>query len=173
MGKEEIPFILPGVLYQERRAMGDVDDVMEAKLQALDKMYRQSVKDAETLQNHEQRIKRSEASHTATKSSLQQLNTKLDSQVHSLQTKLGLAQKKIADLESLLRRMLPRLEPAKPLPPSKGDALPSSPDDSAVEQVEHSAEGPPNQPAPVPDEPPKSPVQADSKNQEQPVEQEE
>ena len=191
MGKEEIPFILPGVLYQQRRAMGDVDDVMEAKLQALDKLYRQSVKDAETLQNHERRIKRSEESHAATKSSLQQLNTKLDSQVRSLQTKLGMAQKKldarddlikekfeaqeakIADLESLLRRMLPRLEPANSLPPNEGDASPSYPSDSEVDQVERSAEGPPNQPAPVPDDPQKSPVQADSNNEEQPVEQEE
>ena len=65
MGKDEIPFILPGVLYQ-RRAMGDVDDVMEAKLQALDKLCRQSVKDAETIRNLELRMKQSEASHLAT-----------------------------------------------------------------------------------------------------------
>ena len=69
--------------------------------------------------------------------------------------------------------MLPRLEPAKSLPPNEGDALPSSPDDSEDGQVERSAAGPPNQAASVPDEPPKSPVHADSKNEEQPVEQDE
>ena len=191
MGKEEIPFILPGILYQQRRTMGDADDVMEAKLQALDKLHRQSVKDAKTLQNHEQRIKRFEDSHTITKSSLQQLNTKLDSQVRSLQTKLGMAHKKledredlikekfeaqeakISDLETLLRRMLPRLEPAQSLQRNKGDVSLSSPADSEVEQVERSAAGPPNQAASVPDEPPRLPVRADSKNEEQPVEQDE
>ena len=40
-GKEEIPFILPGVLYQQRVAMGDADDIMEAKLQTLDKLNRE------------------------------------------------------------------------------------------------------------------------------------
>ena len=99
MGKEEIPFILPGVLYQQRRAMGDVDDVMEAKLQALDKLHRQSVKDAETIRNHEQRLKAVEVSQISTKSALEKINTKLDKEVRSLQVKLGLEAKKVRTLE--------------------------------------------------------------------------
>jgi len=99
MGKEELPFILPGVLYQQRRAMGDVDDVMEAKLQALDKLHRQSVKDAETIRNLEQRIKAMEVSQISAKSSLEKLNTKLEKEVRSLQTKLGLEAKKVRTLE--------------------------------------------------------------------------
>ena len=132
MGKEELPFILPGVLYQQRRAMGDVDDVMEAKLQALDKLHRQSVKDAETIQNHEQRLKAVEVSQITTKSALEKTNTKLDKEVRSLQVKLGLEAKKVrtleegnekihnkfiaqdrklAELEEKLRALLPRLVP--------------------------------------------------------------
>ena len=134
MGKEELPFILPGVLYQQRRAMGDVDDVMEAKLQALDKLHRQSVKDAETIRNLEQRIKAMEVSQISTKSSLEKLNTKLEKEVRSLQTKLGLEAKKVrtleerndiirnkflaqdkklAELEEKVRALLPRLIPAE------------------------------------------------------------
>ena len=134
MGKEEIPFILPGVLYQQRRAMGDVDDVMEAKLQALDKLHRQSAKDAETIRNLEQRIKAMEVSQISTKSSLEKLNTKLEKEVRSLQTKLGLQAKKVrtleerneiirdkflaqdkklAGLEEKVRALLPRLIPAE------------------------------------------------------------
>jgi len=134
MGKEEIPFILPGVLYQQRRAMGDVDDVMEAKLQALDKLHRQSVKDAETIRDLDQRIKAMEVFQISTKSSLEKLNTKLEKEVRSLQTKLGLEAKKVttlershekfrnkflaqdkklAELEGRLRALLPRLIPAK------------------------------------------------------------
>ena len=137
MGKDEIPFILPGVLYQQRRAMGDVDDVMEAKLQALDKLCRQSVKDAETIRNLELRMKQSEASHLATKASLERLNAKLTSEVHSLRTSLGIKNgqlnklekrsellrekmlgqdQKLTGLEERLRALLPRLEPAPPVP---------------------------------------------------------
>ena len=137
MGKDEIPFILPGVLYQQRRAMGDVDDVMEAKLQALDKLYRQSVKDAETIRNLELRMKQSEASHLATKASLERLNAKLTSEVHSLRTSLGIKngqlnklekrsellrekmlgqEQKLTGLEERLRALLPRLEPVPSVP---------------------------------------------------------
>ena len=137
VGKEEIPFILPGVLYQQRRAMGDMDDVMEAKLQALDKLYRQSVKDAETIRNLELRMKQSEASHLATKASLERLNAKLTSEVHSLRTSLGIKNgqlnklekrsellrekmlgqdQKLTGLEERLRALLPRLEPVLTLP---------------------------------------------------------
>ena len=136
MGKEEIPFILPGVLYQQRRAMGDVDDVMEAKLQALDKLYRQSVKDAETIRNLELRMKQSESSHLTTKASLERLNANLTSEVHSLRTSLGikngqlnklekrseLPQKmlgqdqKLTGLEERLRALLPQLEPVPSVP---------------------------------------------------------
>jgi len=134
MGKEEIPFILPGVLYQQRRAMGDVDDVMEAKLQALDKLHRQSVKDAETILDLDQRIKAMEVSQISTKSSLEKLNTKLEKEIRSLQVKLGLEAKKVrtleerneiirkkflaqdeklAELEGRLRALLPRLVPVE------------------------------------------------------------
>ena len=151
MGKEELPFILPGVLYQQRRAMGDVDDVMEAKLQALDKLHRQSVKDAETIRNLEQRIKAMEVSQISTKSSLEKLNTKLEKEVRSLQTKLGLEAKKVrtleerndiirnkflaqdkklAELEEKVRALLPRLIPAE------AESIPQ-PQESMGEAVSH------------------------------------
>ena len=153
MGKEEIPFILPGVLYQQRRAMGDVDDVMEAKLQALDKLHRQSVKDAETIRNLEQRIKTMEVSQISTKSSLEKLNTKLEKEVRSLQTKLGLQAKKVrtleerneiirdkflaqdkklAGLEEKVRALLPRLVPVvvESTPATKEEEQPQSGQDS-------------------------------------------
>ena len=50
-GKEEIPFILPGVLYQQRVAMGDADDIMEAKLQTLDKLNRE-------IEQHQDRVRK-------------------------------------------------------------------------------------------------------------------
>jgi len=132
MGKEEIPFILPGVLYQQRRAMGDVDDVMEAKLQALDKLHRQSVKDGVELRNHERRLSAAESNHAAANASLEKANAKLVSEVHSLRTSLGIKTKKIqtleermelvrekflaqdkklAELEKRFRAFLPRLQP--------------------------------------------------------------
>jgi hypothetical protein len=40
-GKEEIPFILPGILRRSRIAMGDVDDVLDAKLESIDVISRQ------------------------------------------------------------------------------------------------------------------------------------
>ncbi|MEK9731478.1 MAG: hypothetical protein VW230_06940, partial [Candidatus Poseidoniales archaeon] len=40
-GKEEIPFILPGILRRSRIAMGDVDDVLDAKLETIDVISRQ------------------------------------------------------------------------------------------------------------------------------------
>ena len=52
-GKEEIPFILPGVLYQQRVAMGDADDIMEAKLQTLDKLNRE-------IEQHQDRVRKLE-----------------------------------------------------------------------------------------------------------------
>ncbi|WP_438995580.1 hypothetical protein [Poseidonia sp.] len=55
-GKTEIPFILPGVLYQQRVAMGDVDDIMEAKLQTLDKLNLHSISETERLATALQRI---------------------------------------------------------------------------------------------------------------------
>ena len=158
MGKEEIPFILPGVLYQQRRAMGDVDDVMEAKLQALDKLYRQSVKDAETIRNHEQRITKLESSHEATKKSLGKVNADLARDVHSLRTSLGIHTKRaktletrteillkriqedrdrINDLEQMLRAVLPKLIPAEPDDDQDEESL-SSP-------KMHANEGTPNQ----------------------------
>ena len=97
---------------------------------------------------------------------------KLEDRDDLIKEKFVAKEAKIADLESLLRRMLPRLEPAKYLPPNEGDALPSSPADSEVDQVEHSAEGQPIQPGYVPDDPSQTPIQADSKNEERPVEQE-
>ena len=41
-GKEEIPFIMPGPLYQSRKVMGDIDDVLDAKLHTLDQLVRRS-----------------------------------------------------------------------------------------------------------------------------------
>jgi proteasome lid subunit RPN8/RPN11 len=41
-GKEEIQFIMPGLLYQSRKAMGDVDDVLDAKMETLDQLVRRS-----------------------------------------------------------------------------------------------------------------------------------
>ncbi len=183
MGKEEIPFILPGVLYQQRRAMGDVDDVMEAKLQALDKLHRQAVKDAETIRSHEQRIKALEASQISTKSSLEKLNAKIERHVHSLQTKLGLTQKRlkdrdelmkqkfdvqekrIAELEARLRKMLPRLVPANPQP-NEGRTSPTLPTAPGIGQGMRGADGPPNRAASLSNEAPSSPARADSKTDE-------
>jgi len=47
---------LPGVLYQQRVAMGDVDDIMEAKLQTLDKLNLHSISETERLATALQRI---------------------------------------------------------------------------------------------------------------------
>ena len=41
-GKQEIPFIMPGILYRSRKALGDVDDVLDAKMQTLDQLVRRS-----------------------------------------------------------------------------------------------------------------------------------
>jgi len=39
-GKEELPFIMPGLLYSHRKALGDEDDVLEARFQTIDKLTR-------------------------------------------------------------------------------------------------------------------------------------
>jgi chromosome segregation ATPase len=39
-GKEEIPFIMPGLLYSHRKALGDEDDILEARFQTIDKLTR-------------------------------------------------------------------------------------------------------------------------------------
>ena len=39
-GKEEIPFIMPGLLYSHRKALGDEDDILEARFQTIDKLSR-------------------------------------------------------------------------------------------------------------------------------------
>jgi proteasome lid subunit RPN8/RPN11 len=100
MGKEELPFILPGVLYQQRKAMGDVDDVMEAKLQALDKLYRQSVKDAESMREMRQRLQVAESSLQHVERVQRQQAEKMATEIHSLRTKLGLAESKIRSFQS-------------------------------------------------------------------------
>jgi len=95
-------------------------------------LHRQSVKDAETIRDLDQRIKAMEVSQISTKSSLEILNARLDKEVRSLQTKLGLEAKKVttlershekfrnkflaqdkklAELEERMRALLPRLVP--------------------------------------------------------------
>ena len=39
-GKKELPFIMPGVLYSQRQALGDEDDIVEARFQTLDLLSR-------------------------------------------------------------------------------------------------------------------------------------
>ena len=46
-GKKELPFIMPGLLYRSRKALGDVDDILDAKMETLDQLVRRS----ETLEN--------------------------------------------------------------------------------------------------------------------------
>jgi proteasome lid subunit RPN8/RPN11 len=38
-GKEAIPFIMPGLLYNDRVMMGDLDDIAQARNETLDKLY--------------------------------------------------------------------------------------------------------------------------------------
>ena len=38
-GKEAIPFIMPGLLYNDRVKMGDIDDIAQARNETLDKLY--------------------------------------------------------------------------------------------------------------------------------------
>jgi len=92
------------------------------------------VKDAETIRDLDQRIKAMEVSQISTKSSLEILNARLEKEVRSLQTKLGLEAKKVttlershekfrnkflaqakklAELEERMRALLPRLIPAE------------------------------------------------------------
>ena len=35
-GKEDIPFIMPGILYNQRKTLGDEDDILEARFQTID-----------------------------------------------------------------------------------------------------------------------------------------
>ena len=37
----EIPFIMPGLLYSHRKALGDEDDILEARFQTIDKLSRE------------------------------------------------------------------------------------------------------------------------------------
>ena len=70
-GKEEIPFILPGVLYQQRVAMGDVDDIMEAKLQTLDKLNRE-------IEQHQNRVRKLQDSVRLLEQTVTRLTKNLD-----------------------------------------------------------------------------------------------
>ena len=38
-GKEAIPFIMPGLLYNDRVKMGDIDDIAQARNETLDNLY--------------------------------------------------------------------------------------------------------------------------------------
>jgi len=66
-GKEEIPFIMPGLLYQSRKAMGDVDDVLDAKMETLGQLVRRS----ETL---EKRLMKKDAEINSLQADLHLLN---------------------------------------------------------------------------------------------------
>ena len=41
-GKEALPFIMPGLLYSHRKALGDEDDILEARFQTIDILSRNS-----------------------------------------------------------------------------------------------------------------------------------
>ena len=100
-GKEEIPFILPGVLYQQRVAMGDVDDIMEAKLQTLDKLNRQVIQQQGSVSQLKEKVR-----------TLENTVTKLTSQIESCGSlKHGLATEKsridtLASRDEILRKMI-------------------------------------------------------------------
>ena len=100
-GKEEIPFILPGVLYQQRVAMGDVDDIMEAKLQTLDKLNRQVIQQQGSVSQLQDKVR-----------SLENTVTKLTSQIESCGSlKHGLATEKsridtLASRDEILKKMI-------------------------------------------------------------------
>jgi proteasome lid subunit RPN8/RPN11 len=66
-GKKEIPFIMPGLLYQSRKAMGDVDDVLDAKMETLGQLVRRS----ETL---EKRLMKKDAEINSLQADLHLLN---------------------------------------------------------------------------------------------------
>ncbi len=70
-GKEEIPFILPGLLYQQRVAMGDADDIMEAKLQTLDKLNRE-------IEQHQNRVRKLQDSVRLLEQTVTRLTKNLD-----------------------------------------------------------------------------------------------
>ena len=92
-GKTEIPFILPGVLYQQRVAMGDVDDIMEAKLQTLDKLNLHSISETERLATALQRIQ-------AMESLIRDVGSKVDREVAQLKRKIDSQKSKIQTLYS-------------------------------------------------------------------------
>ena len=70
-GKEEIPFILPGLLYQQRVAMGDADDIMDAKLQTLDKLNRE-------IEQHQNRVRKLQNNVRLLEQTVTRLSTNLD-----------------------------------------------------------------------------------------------
>jgi len=100
-GKEEIPFILPGVLYQQRVAMGDVDDIMEAKLQTLDKLNHQVIQQQGSVLKLQEQVR-----------SLEYTVTKLTGQIEScasLKHRLVTEKSRIDTLASrdeILRKMI-------------------------------------------------------------------
>ena len=88
-GKEEIPFIMPGPLYQSRKVMGDVDDVLDAKLHTLDQLVRRS--DAQ-----ERRLIEKDVRITSLEADIKALKVKLSKEFES--------SKKILDRLSQLKK---------------------------------------------------------------------
>ena len=83
-GKEEIPFILPGLLYQQRVAMGDADDIMEAKLQTLDKLNREIEQHQERVRKLQNNVRQLEQTVTRLSKNLDDcLSLKVDVKTHS------------------------------------------------------------------------------------------
>ena len=99
-GKEEIPFILPGLLYQQRVAMGDADDIMEAKLQTLDKLNRE-------IEQHQTRVRKLQDSVRLLEQTVTRLTKNLDDCL-SLKTEIKTHSSKINKLgkrDDILLRM--------------------------------------------------------------------
>ena len=99
-GKEEIPFIMPGLLYRSRKALGDVDDILDAKMETLDQLVRQSeTMDAKMMEKNVQIHSLQADLNMLTLQLRQESAGKQKIRDHLIQIKKELAQEKQARME--------------------------------------------------------------------------
>ena len=123
-GKGELPFLMPGILYHQRNAMGDQDDIMEAKIATLDKLtqsfYRQQAdyqsfkgQFQEHVVSNRQAVNNIESDGRQTKESFQRILAALEREVQALRGELDAVNAKIPAIESREIKLKKKLKEVK------------------------------------------------------------
>ena len=116
-GKEAIPFIMPGLLYNDRVMMGDLDDIAQARNETLDKLYITADRQSQKITQIDGKIRTLSTDLTQTISSarrnsnnlelLRKENIKLKSDIDNLKKE---SQQKHSENLDLIHRLTVKVE---------------------------------------------------------------